>query len=221
MASFFLSDAITSIKKECEQLFPQMQALLALEKKLNMPVALPPMRGWAGSPDFLLAVSNFVTERQPLCVMECSSGVSTLVVARTLQQLGNGRVYSLEHDPKYAEETRSLLGKYGLTDWAVVLDAPLVVGDDGLKWYACDRILTDLPIIDMLIVDGPPEMSSELARYPALPRLIDRLDNKALIVLDDAGRDDEREIVKRWVCELTPSKHVYHDYEKGMSVIER
>lgn len=125
LATYALLEDVAHTRRESAALFGQIQALLALERKLGLSEALPPMRGWAGSPDFLLVVANQVLTRKPQTVMECSSGVSTLVVARCLQMNGNGHVYSLEHDSDYAGKTRKLLDQYGLTDWATVLDAPL------------------------------------------------------------------------------------------------
>jgi len=36
------------------------------------------------------------------------------------------------------------------------------------------------------------------SRFPALPALADRLAPHALVILDDANREPEREIVERW-----------------------
>ena len=40
------------------------------------------------------------------------------------------------------------------------------------------------------------------SRYPALPALADRLAADALVFLDDADREPEREIVARWAEEV-------------------
>lgn len=50
-----------------------------------------------------------------------------------------------------------------------------------------------------MVVDGPPESSSTLARFPALPRLIQRLAKNYIGMLDDADRPSELEIVSRWM----------------------
>jgi predicted O-methyltransferase YrrM len=180
------------VRKEIDVLFSQIEALFALERKLALPQALPPLRGWAGSPDFLRRIANEVEERKPRIVLECSSGISTLVVARSLQMKGDGHVFSLEHDPSYATNTRKLLEKYNLSDWATVLDAPLEARDTETPWYREDSIPKNLGTVDMLIIDGPPSTVAPLARFPALPRLLSRMSAFALIIMDDANRDDER-----------------------------
>lgn len=72
LAIFSLQADAVATRKETESLFSEVQALFALEKKLALTQALPPVRGWAGSPDFLLAVSAKVTELKSRCVLECS-----------------------------------------------------------------------------------------------------------------------------------------------------
>jgi hypothetical protein len=58
--------------------------------------------------------------------------------------------------------------------------------------------LEDLEMIDMLFVDGPPGMLQRHSRYPAVPQLLSRLSPSAVVLLDDAGRSDEREIMETW-----------------------
>jgi hypothetical protein len=64
-------------------------------------------------------------------------------------------------------------------------------------WYDL-KGLSALDPIDLLVVDGPPFFVGALARYPALPLLWDRLAQDVTILLDDADRPDEREVVRRW-----------------------
>lgn len=210
----------SNARMEAEVLFAQIQALFALEKKLGLDEALPPMRGWAGSPDFLLAVADEVLARKPTTVMECSSGVSTLICARCLQINGSGHVYSLEHDSEFAYKTRNLLDRYGLADWATVLDAPLKTEKTGTPWYAVDAIPHDLEPIEMLIVDGPPMSTCALARFPALPQLMSRMADRFIVFVDDANRDDEIEILKQWL-DMFPHLQQSDGYcEKGLVKLE-
>lgn len=220
LATYNLVADAARARRETEALFSQIQALLALERKLSLPEALPPLRGWAGSPDFLLRIADEIRERKPKVVMECSSGVSTLVVARCLQINGEGHVFSLEHDTAYAGRTRKLLDKYGLAEWATVLDAPLATTHTETPWYREESIPQNLEPIDMLIVDGPPAAVAPLARFPALPRLYCRMAKTALIVMDDADRDDETEIVKRWLQMFPVLRYTDGHCEKGCALLE-
>lgn len=220
ISTFTLERDLAATRKESEALFGQFQALLALERKLALPHELPPMRGWAGSPDFLLIVANELLLHKPKVVMECSSGVSTVIAARCMQLNGSGHVYSLEHDSSFAEKTRELLEKQGLTEWATVLDAPLETRRTDTPWYAEDAIPSDLDPIEVLIIDGPPRRTAPLARLPALPRLVQRMATDAMVILDDANREEEREIVKRWKSDFPDAVETRPMCEKGCVVLK-
>ena len=56
--------------------------------------------------------------------------------------------------------------------------------------------------IDMLIVDGPPRITQELARYPAIPILHEYFSDRFTILLDDSKRDDEAIIIQKWKTKL-------------------
>ena len=222
LATYTLLKDASRSRRELDVLFAQIQSLLALERKLGLSDALPPLRGWAASPDFLLVLADDVLSFGPRSVVECGSGVSTLVISRCLQRNGSGHLYSLEHDGYYASKTRELLENYGLGDWATVLDAPLQTRRTATPWYDEDALPKDLAPIEMLIVDGPPAAIAPLARYPALPRLLPKMALHARVYLDDADREDEREVVRRWEQEF-PEWHTAGDYrcEKGLRILHR
>jgi predicted O-methyltransferase YrrM len=135
-------------------------------------------------------------------IVECGSGVSTIVLARALRERG-GRLHALEHDPGWAAFVRSWLERERL-DSATVIEAPLrphPLALDGAAWYDA-AALPHLPDdgIGLLLVDGPPAGEPGLgrSRYPALPALAERLADDALVVLDDADRPGEAEVLATW-----------------------
>lgn len=206
---------------EAEHLFSQIQCLGLLEKTLNMHQQLPLMRGWAGSPDFLLHLARHALSQRPEVVVECSSGVSTLVLARSMQMNGRGHVYSLEHEAEFAEKTRAMLMEHGLTEWATVVDAPLVVGPEGTPWYDDSALPAAIKDIGLVVVDGPPQAVGRMARYPALPRLLHRMAPTFSVFADDAARPDEREMVTRWQREIPGLQVTDLRAEKGLAVLTR
>jgi predicted O-methyltransferase YrrM len=220
IATFQLLADSDTTRRETRVLFSQLQALHALERRLQLPRALPAMRGWAGSPDFLLALADELLERQPTTVLECSSGVSTVVAARCMQLNGRGHVYSLEHEAEYATKTRQLLAQYGLSEWATVVNAPLTNGA-GAPWYSLDSLPNDLPPVDVLVVDGPPAAIAPLARHPALPRLMPRLAPSFCVFLDDADRQAEKTTVEQWKREFPSLQLTRIPSEKGLAVLRR
>ncbi|KAB8041580.1 class I SAM-dependent methyltransferase [Janthinobacterium aquaticum] len=203
------------------QLYRQLEALTGLQQELQLARSLPPTRGWAASPDFLLALVHEVQASKPRTVLECSSGASTVVLARCLQQLGAGRVLSLEHDVHFGAQTRRELARHGLSDWAQVIDAPLcehALDGESWAWYDIKNLPADL-VIDLLVIDGPPQSTRSLARYPAGPLLFPLLAAGAAVYLDDAARADEQTIVRRWRAAFAPLQLTMLACEKGCAVM--
>ncbi|MBC7378237.1 MAG: class I SAM-dependent methyltransferase [Burkholderiaceae bacterium] len=215
-----MRDVVSATQKEVASAYTQERWHELLSHRLALHKPLPPTRGWAGSPDFLFEVAKCVANDKPKVVLECSSGVSTLVIARVMQQSGVGHVYSLEHDAQYAERSRQMLRDYGVEDWATVLHAPLIPRPGLSPWYDHSVLPAEVPLVDLLVIDGPPMATARLARYPALPLLKPRLQAAFTILVDDADREDEQEMLRRWQREVD-GLHVEHRYcEKGLAVVQ-
>jgi len=177
----------------------QIQALLQLHEQFTPEAPLPEVAGWAMEPTALVELVNVVARLRPRLVLECGSGTSTLWIAYALRRNGSGRVVALDHDTKYAAATAQVIAEHGLEQWAHIRRAPLAPTDTPrgpMPWYSTD--LTDLTGIELLVVDGPPKATGELARYPALPVLADRLAPEARILFDDADRTDEVAALDAW-----------------------
>ncbi len=216
-----LHDVRDQSRRESAGLFRQLEALQGLYTDLGLSRSLPDTRGWAASPDFLLELTRHALADRPAVVVECSSGTSTLVLARCMQINGGGKVYSLAHDAAYARETRRQLDRHGLSAWAEVIDAPLTAREFGgatWPWYATDRLPRDAEI-DMLVIDGPPQATRSLARYPAGPALFGSLSPGAAVFLDDAYRPDEQQILRRWADEYPEIEQRLLPCEKGCAVL--
>jgi hypothetical protein len=183
-------------------LLNELQALEQLMARYEPAGPLPPVTGWAMNPTGLMLLADHIERTRPSLVVECGSGTSTLWMSLALRQTGRGRLVALEHLPEFAEQTRSLLDRHGLSEWAEVRHVPLaqIATPRGeFAWYDIDPAA--LSGIGLLLVDGPPGMTGPHARYPALPVLGAGLLPDATIVLDDAERSDEREIVAWWLAE--------------------
>lgn len=207
------------LTKQANNVITQIEALLALYAESRPTHGLPATRGWAASPDFLRLLTKFVLESHPSSVVECSSGLSTLILAACIKTQGHGHVYSLEHDPEFAEKTRNLIQLHGLEAWATVIDAPLkelsLPNWKGL-WYDMAGLPADVAI-DMLVIDGPPHTTAPMARYPALPAMVNRMKPGAIVLLDDADRADEKKAGVLWQRDL-PNFAAIHGLtaEKGV-----
>ena len=123
------------LEKKTENVISQIEALLGLYADLELKKSIPKTRSWAGSPDFLWNIARLAQKNKPQVVVECSSGVSTVVLAQSVKINGVGHIYSLDQDSVFAEKTREELKRHGLSEWATVIDAPLVNYEiNGKKW---------------------------------------------------------------------------------------
>jgi predicted O-methyltransferase YrrM len=191
-----------TVEKEIKHTFRQLEALQNLNAMLPTTDVLPASRGWAASPDLLLALIDQVITGRPSLVVECGSGASTLWLALAMRRFRiDGRVVALDHDPVFAGKTRDFLVRHGVGDLAEVRDAPLEnfsLGGETYAWYA-RAAWEDLTGIDLLFVDGPPEATGHQARYPALPLLSEALSPGAVVVLDDLVVPDMQKVLRLWL----------------------
>lgn len=200
----------------------------ALEERLNLNQGIPYTPDWSAAPDFMRLIVEHALATQPGSIVECSSGLTTLMLARCCQINDHGKVYSLENGQEYAANTRSYFERYGLDDYATVIDAPLekmTINGDEFLWYSTGGISTHIPAqiqpsgIDMLVIDGPPGFIQTNSRYPALPQLFGLLADGCSIFMDDAAREDEKRIVALWLAEFPGLEHQYIDTERGCSIL--
>ncbi len=203
--------------RESRTAYSQMEALQGLLWTFKPGAPWPSTRFWAASPDLLREITDHVLNEKPALVVEASSGTSTLIIALCLQRLGAGKVIALEHDPIYVEKTRAAIALHGLHEYASVIHAPLVqhnVKGVSHQWY--DLSALQLPgTIDLLVVDGPPETTQKLARYPAVPLLASKFSKRARVLLDDGSRPDEQLMARRWAEENPGSQLEFLHLEAG------
>ncbi|MEZ4749534.1 MAG: class I SAM-dependent methyltransferase [Bdellovibrionota bacterium] len=145
---------------------------------------------------FLIAQAQ---KHRPQQIVELGSGVSTLILGSIAKTWG-GQVLSFEQDLHFAKITQERLDRFGLHNVQIRL-APLtdrrLLGETW-KWYDLDPETIERPI-DFLFIDGPPAYIQKLSRFPALPILKDKLTPSAVIILDDADRGDEKNVLSRWL----------------------
>jgi predicted O-methyltransferase YrrM len=203
--------------------YRELEAYFSLFASLKIVHPLPPMRLWRASPDFATQIVMLVRKYRPKLVVEIGSGVSTIITSYCLQERGVGRVISFEHEADFAAVSAAGVADHGLSEWAEVRHAPLkrvMVRGQEFAWY--DTVAFDeLDGIDLLTVDGPPEGTGAMARYPALPLLYDKLNPGALILVDDFMREAEYAMVTRWLTELNVELVYAEANEKGVAVLRK
>lgn len=201
-----LEDLSRAQRYALKDTYRQIESLFSLFSLLRITAPLPPMCDWAIYPDFANLIVGTIRERKPRRVLELGSGISTIVAAYALKEVGVGELISLDHDRDFAGITDSNLRKHGLSEFARVVHAPLcqvVLQGCAHQWYDI-KSLEGLRDIDLVIVDGPPGILQHLARYPALPLLWSHLRDDVVVLIDDARRADERKMTELW-CREFPS----------------
>ena len=191
----------------------------SISASLELESCLPFTPDWSAAPDFLKLIADNCLKSRPQTILECSSGITTLVLARCCQINNFGHVYSLENEDEYADTTSKQLHQLGLSAFADVIHSPLqgkVIANQLYDWYQTDKI--NISSVDMLVIDGPSGFIQKNSRYPALPVLFNSLSKGCKVFLDDASRPDEKEIVEIWLNEFPGLEHSYIGNERGCSV---
>ena len=182
---------------------------------------MPSTGGFAIDAQALAHLISLVEEREPRRILELGSGTSTIWIGYLCREFG-GSLVTLDHLEEYLAATQTAVDRHDLTHQVEGRLAPLQkINCDGasFNWYALEAV-EDLSDIDMLIVDGPPAATGPQARYPSLPMLIDRLANNATVVLDDAHRQDELNIVEEWEASFPEFRRI-EDGTSRLAVLER
>lgn len=182
---------------------------------------MPSTGGFAIDAQALGHLMTIVSEQQPKKILELGSGTSTIWLGYLCERNG-GKVVSLDHLEQYRSLTQAAIERHDLSAIVDLRLAPLQeITTDGriFNWYASDAY-EDLTEIDLLIADGPPAATGPQARFPSLPMLINKLASNATVVLDDAHRKDEQDIVEAWL-EAYPEFKVIDQGTSRLAVLRR
>lgn len=215
------------INREVKNAARQVQASAAVQHYLDTGELLPfhpESDTWPISPDFSYILLQLLETQDYDFVVEFGSGLSTVLVARSLDKLDQKRqgkppirFLSFDHLPEFQGRTLDLLKQAGLDDRVELCLAPLAdySAPNGrtYPYYSCqERIsafvgaqsIAGLKVL--AIVDGPPAVTGEHARYPAGPILAQAFREVSLdILLDDLIREDEKQVAKFWEEEFHAS----------------
>jgi hypothetical protein len=148
---------------------------------------------WSAQHEFLDACLQHVRDTDGP-VLECGSGLSTVLLGAVAQARGV-RVYSLEHEPKWATRVQKYLHKYRINSVTMCVAPIRSYGD--FDWYSLPSLQTIPGRLSLVICDGPPG-GTRGGRYGLVPVMIDKLRPDCTILLDDGARGIEKAIAARW-----------------------
>lgn len=163
-------------------------------------------------------------ENPPKTIVELGSGSSTLLIARCMQLLGRNdfRHIAVDHEERYLNLTRQFLALNELEDRIEFWICPLRHMEEIDKlWYGDLLGRLGETKIDLLLVDGPPGFLQIESRLPALPLLLPYLNEHCVIILDDAGRRDERSIAKNWSSNYPEFTVEFIKEGHGVAILQR
>lgn len=134
---------------------------------------------FAAAPDLCFAVHLMAKEAQGP-ILECGSGLTTLVMALSTDQ----PIHVLEHSPVWAQYVENKLNQYGIKNVTIHCQPMKDHGDN--EWY---DFPSDLPEFDLVLVDGPPRCVNNKplkGGRAGVLLLSDKIKN-AQFIFDDAG----------------------------------
>lgn len=169
---------------------------------------------------------QYLVEHQPKTIVELGSGSSTVLIAQVLRALRIEDLLhvSVDHEARYLEQSRTWATLAGVADRVCFLHAPLgPVEGQSTEWYTGVTAALGNRSIDLVLVDGPPAYQPGFgnARLPALPVLYTHLAPHCTIILDDANRPGEKEIIKQWLSKYPEFTLSRIERGKGVVILSR
>jgi hypothetical protein len=151
-------------------------------------IAALPHNNWTMHEATLYELDAYLWREQPRNIVECGSGLSTIILGRYALFTG-ATVLSLEHQKQYHDQTRHMLQRYGVES-GVTLRRCNLVGSPPMYDY-------EIPDgVDFLLIDGPPEGTG--GRASTLPAVLPHMATGWQAWLDDSTRVLEREALQAW-----------------------
>jgi len=158
--------------------------------------------GWSAQEEYMrVCITQALSSDGP--TLECGSGLSTLLLGVVAQRRGFEH-WALEHQREWSVRVRRGLARYRLS--AVRLSTAPLKPYAGFDWY--DPPLEEMPAhFSLVVCDGPPS-GTPGGRYGLALVMRERLRAGCVILLDDAWREDERAVARRWDAELGATHEV-------------
>lgn len=178
---------------------------------------------WPIEKNFAKYLIYKVVVGRPINIVELGSGTSSLIILKTLKKLGinNYKLVSIDSDEDFLENTKNLLLAEDVycEERVKLIHAPIVdlkINNNIYKWYDKEKISLEFDKIDLFFIDGPIGGFCKNARYPAMKIMRDYLKDGSVVIMHDAKRTDEKEIIEIWKNENKDIKFVYYiDTERG------
>lgn len=191
----------------------------------RFPACSLPTSSWSMRFSNLHVLLELLDETKPRTIVEFGSGLSTVMVANWLRAHGNGHLYTFDHDRSWANQTCRCLCRNSLDVYVTMHVCPLVPTETcgvHTTWYSAGKYLEPLQNVDFVIVDGPPGgRAKRLSRLGAIDALKGALSRTCVIVLDDAHRAGEQEVLNMWTKQNPQFSLSIYGESTGLAVLVR
>lgn len=143
---------------------------------------------WSATAELLGTVYRLALQAKGT-ILECGSGITTLVLAIASEKTGN-KVVSLEHERGWLVDVQKLLNRFDLNKSPVeVTYSPLVEDSVGV-WY----LPPEIGELSLVICDGPQRKYGRGGLY----RIMGPLMKNAVVVADDCDDEEEVRHISDW-----------------------
>lgn len=230
-----VSSSHTNTIKQIEDFSSVRNFIDSGQKPLNF-------HGWPISPDIAVRIVTMLSTAQYNGVLEFGSGTSTALIGRIIKRLIQDDVYekpipffSFDHNEMYFERTKELLRAHDVLEFVTLNHCELVkerFNDTDFRYYDCRDVINSFGKLFnnikpklLVLVDGPPGATNPHARYPALPIILQQINQDEFdldFLVDDYNRREEKEVVERWKQDAEnaglSSENEVVPSEKGFSI---
>ncbi|MGQ0826914.1 MAG: class I SAM-dependent methyltransferase [Bacteroidota bacterium] len=210
-----------STKSELSYIYDRIDSLFSIHRMIDIKSPLPVMNDWAITSDYALDLVKTTLSKVRGNVIDVGSGVSTLIFGYILQKRGQGKVIALEHDKNYFKSVQRMVKEHHLEEFVELYHCPLkeyTINKKKWMWYDISKVKFP-PDITIVNIDGPPGITQELARFPAVPLLLKHIRSNTTVMLDDGGREDEQKVAAMWAFQYN-FKMQFNKSHKGHFVFQ-
>lgn len=162
--------------------------------------------GWsnrnAASNEYLLKIIDY-TSKTALPILECGSGLSTLVCGLAAKKHGK-TLWTLESSKPWYRRIRRYLDEFQI-DSVKLIYSPLVSHGD-FYWY--DAPFKSMPESFSLVICDGPSNEDQARRYGLFPLMKQRFSPGCVILFDNNDAEPEQEGLHYWMKELNLSSQV-------------
>lgn len=158
--------------------------------------------GWSASIDCLQDCVKYV-EQSKLPILECGSGLSTIVIGLAAKEFGKS-VWSLEHTQSWYKWVKKTLIKYKIDSVKLIYAPPVEHGD--LLWY--DAPLNSMPSEFSLVLCDGPAGTERRSKQNIFPIMKDKFVSGCIIIYDDIPKIVDEDDIPGWVNKLNMSSEI-------------